>query len=106
MGQIHTLWLGRFISIIFLLTIFLFRQKKPSIPIRWWPFLFIQGLLDAGGYISLFAVGLGEGKEAITIIASTFGGVTVILARIFIKEKIRLIQWVGILLILAGVATL
>ena len=105
-GQIHTLWMGRLVSILFLLLIFYIRQRTPAIPIRWWPLLCVQGLLDTSGYIALFAGSFGPGKEIATVVAATFGGITVLLARIFLKENINTIQCSGIVLILGGVLVL
>lgn len=105
-GEYHTLWLGRIVSIVFLLFLFAFRRRRPAIPRRWWPFLCAQGLLDAGGYIALFAGSMGEGKAIVAVVAATFGAVTVILARVILKEAIGVVQWLGILLVFIGVMVL
>ncbi len=105
-GQTHTLWMGRLVSLAFLLLLFGLRQRRPVIPMRWWPFLCIQGLLDAGGYIALLTGSFGPGKEVVTVVAATFGAVTVLLARVVLKEPISLPQWLGIILIVGGVAVL
>lgn len=105
-GQVHTLWMGRLVSIFFLLLLFMVRRRAPSIPVRWWPFLCAQGILDAGGYIALFAGSHGVGKGIVAVVASTFGVVTVLLARFILKENISTVQWLGILLIFTGVIVL
>ncbi len=105
-GQFHTLWLGRLVSLSFLLLLFLARRRAPNIPYKWWPFLTMQGLLDAGGYIALFAGGIGSGKEIVTVVAGTFGAVTVLLAWVILREKIARLQWLGIILVFAGVMVL
>lgn len=105
-GELRTLWMGRLVSILFLVFLFVVRRRTPDVPVRWWPFLCVQGLLDAGGYISLFAGSLGSGKEIISVIGATFGAVTVALARIILKEAVSTIQWTGIFLIFVGVAVL
>jgi drug/metabolite transporter (DMT)-like permease len=105
-GQTHTLWMGRLVSLAFLLLLFGLRRRRPTIPMRWWPFLCIQGLLDVGGYIALFTGSYGPGKEVVTVVAATFGAVTVILARIILKESISMPQWLGIILIVGGVVVL
>lgn len=105
-GQVHTLWMGRLVSLVFLLLLFAARRRTPSIPFRWWPFVAAQGLLDAGGYIALFAGSLGSGKDTVAVVAATFGVVTVLLARVVLKEVIGVLQWFGILLVFAGVMVL
>jgi len=105
-GHIHTLWMGRIVSLVFLLLLFGVRRRAPSIPIRWWPFITAQGLLDAGGYIALFIGSAGAGKEAVAVVAATFGVVTILLARFILKEKINLRQWLGISIVFTGVMVL
>tara|TARA_B100000029_G_scaffold513826_1_gene614571 strand:+ start:1340 stop:2221 length:882 start_codon:yes stop_codon:yes gene_type:complete len=105
-GQVYTLWIGRLVGILLLLIVFGVRRCKPSIPFRWWPFLGAQGTLDAGGYLFLFAGSYGSGKEIVAVVSATFGVVTILLARVFLKEKITVIQWFGIFLVFTGVAVL
>ncbi|MBL94570.1 MAG: hypothetical protein CFH06_01136 [Alphaproteobacteria bacterium MarineAlpha3_Bin5] len=105
-GQVYTLWIGRLAGILFLLAVFGARRCKPSIPFRWWPFLGAQGTLDAGGYLFLFAGSYESGKEIVAVVSATFGVVTILLARFFLREKIMVIQWFGIFLVFTGVAVL
>jgi drug/metabolite transporter (DMT)-like permease len=105
-GEFHTLWLGRIVSIAVLLALFGIRRRKPTVPKRWWPFLCVQGLLDAGAYIALFAGSTGDGKAIVAVVAATFGAVTIALARVILKEPIGAVQWLGIVLVFAGVMIL
>jgi uncharacterized membrane protein len=105
-GEMHTLWYGRIVSLATLLAVFAYRGTAPHMPMRWWPFLGAQGLLDAGGYMALFAGSTLEGREIAAIVASTFGAVTVLLARIVLKERVAPVQWFGIALVFAGVVVL
>jgi drug/metabolite transporter (DMT)-like permease len=74
--------------------------------LRWWPFLGAQGLLDAGGYLALFAGSTGEGQAIAAVAGSGFGAVTVLLACLVLKERMSLLQWLGIALVFGGVAVL
>jgi drug/metabolite transporter (DMT)-like permease len=105
-GEIQTICMARWISLLVCgLTLLLFRQK-PSIPLRWWPLLGLQGLLDGGAYVALvFSVETG-GPEITAVVASTFATVTVLLARVLLKEAMTWPQWGGIASILAGVGIL
>jgi uncharacterized membrane protein len=105
-GELATLWYGRIASLAALLALFAVRREVPHIPLKWWPFLGAQGLLDACGYIALFAGSLGQGRDVVAVVASTFGAVTVLLARVVLKERIRGVQWLGICLVFIGVVTL
>ncbi|MFO0996598.1 MAG: EamA family transporter [Alphaproteobacteria bacterium] len=105
-GPLETLWLGRLFSIASVLAVFAFARRSPTMPLRWWPFLGAQGLLDASGYLALFAGSTGEGQAIAAVAGSGFGAVTVLLARVILKERMGLLQWLGIVLVFAGVAVL
>ena len=105
-GDFQTLWFGRLVSLATLALIFLARREAPYLPFAWWPFLIFQGLCDAGGYLALFAGSYGSGAEVAAVTASTFGAVTVLLARFILREHITPAQWAGIVLVFAGVVML
>lgn len=105
-GELQTLWLGRLVSLGCIAALFLVRRRRPTLPRRWWPLLGVQGLLDAVGYLSLFAGSRGAGAEIAAVTASTFGAVTTLLARVVLREAVSAAQWVGIVLVFAGVAVL
>jgi len=105
-GEIQTLWMGRFASLATLVLIFAVRRRAPGLPVRWWPFLVAQGLLDAGGYIALFAGSQGDNAEVAAVTASTFGVITVLLAWFILRERINRHQWLGIALVFGGIVIL
>lgn len=105
-GQLQTLWMGRLISLATILLLFAARREAPRIGRRWWPVIAIQGLLDAGGYLFLFAGSSGPGAEIAAVTGSTFGVVTTVLARFILREEIGRMQWIGIVLVFGGVAAL
>ncbi len=105
-GELQTLWLTRLISLAGVVLLFIFSSQKIDLPLRWWPLLVAQGLLDSGGYLALFAGSHGAGSELAAVTASAFGAVTVVLGRIFLREQMTWPQWAGIVLIFAGVAAL
>jgi drug/metabolite transporter (DMT)-like permease len=105
-GQFQTLWLGRLVSLAALLIYFFARRERPGLPRRWWPFLTAQGLLDAGGYLFLLMGSGGPGAEIAVVAASGFAAVTVVLARLVLREAMSGMQWLGVVLIFAGVAAL
>lgn len=105
-GELQTLWMSRVTSLAVLIFFMAAAKQKPCLPVRIWPFLVVQGTLDAGGYLALFAGSAGEGAEVAAVVASTFGVVTVLLARAILKEKVNTAQWAGIALIFTCVAVL
>ena len=83
-----------------------FRRRPPVMQRRWWPLLALQGLLDGAGYLALLVGSEGPGSAVAVVVASAFGAVTVVLARLFLREAMTWPQWVGIALVVGGVAVL
>jgi drug/metabolite transporter (DMT)-like permease len=73
---------------------------------RWWILLAVMGLLDSLALTAVIAAGHQPNAEIATVTSSAFGAVTVILARLFLKEAVAPMQWGGIVLIFAGVGVL
>jgi drug/metabolite transporter (DMT)-like permease len=65
-----------------------------------------MGALDVLGVIAINASGHLPGKEFAGIGISAYGAISVILAIIFLKEKVSGGQWLGLGLIVAGVAAM
>lgn len=105
-GELQTLWLGRWVGIATVLLVFAASRRMPGLPLRWWPVIGIQGMLDATGYLALFAGSQGEGSEIAAVAASGFGAITTILARIFLREIMGPVQWIGVAFVFLGVAVL
>jgi drug/metabolite transporter (DMT)-like permease len=65
----------------------------------------VAALLDTGAWIAwLFGIGKGGLNGAVvTALASLFSAVTVLLAWIFLKERLSKMQWLGVSVILVGV---
>ena len=105
-GEVQTLWLGRLVSLGSIALLFVARRDRPNLPWRWWPVLLGQGLLDAAGYLFLFAGSHGSNPEIAAVAGSTFGAVTTLLARFVLREAIGALQWGGVVLVFAGVAVL
>jgi drug/metabolite transporter (DMT)-like permease len=104
-GEVQTTWLSRITSLAILLLLLVWRGP-PRIPARWWPAVISQGCFDTGGYLALYAGSHGDGAEIAAVTASAFGAVTTLLAWVFLRESIGLVQWLGIAMVFAGVAVL
>lgn len=110
-GELQTTMAARWIGMIALGLVLLSRrgERRPgprSIPVNWWLILAVQGLLDGGAYVALFAASHGPNAEIAAVVASAFSAITVVLARIFLREAMTALQWAGIAMILGGVAVL
>ncbi|MEQ9349557.1 MAG: DMT family transporter, partial [Alphaproteobacteria bacterium] len=105
-GDLQTVWAGRAISLLAILMLFAGRWRRPVVSAAWWPLVMLQGLLDSGAYLALFAGSSGAGAAIAAVVASAFGVVTVLLARVFLREAMSPLQWAGTAVVFAGVAVL
>jgi len=105
-GELQTIWLGRCVGVLACAAMFLVLRQRPRLPVRWWPYLVAQGALDCGAYVALLAGSDGPRATIAVVIASAFGAVTILLARVFLRETMNRAQWLGIAAIIAGVMVL
>jgi drug/metabolite transporter (DMT)-like permease len=105
-GDIETVWLSRIFGLITIGAILLAQSSRPRIPARWLPLLGLMGGLDVTALGTIVAAGSLAEPEFATVVSSAFGAVTVVLARLFLKEPITPAQLAGMALIFGGVAVL
>jgi drug/metabolite transporter (DMT)-like permease len=68
----------------------------------WWLLLAV-GVLDTAAFVANNA-GLSTGQvSVVSVLASLYGAVTVLLSWIFLRERLERSQWLGIALIFAGI---
>lgn len=104
--DVVTLWLGRICGLAAMLAVFPIRRERFSLPLRWWPFFCLHGVLDSGGLLFLLLGSGGRYDEVTAVVASTFSVITVILAWLILKERMTKTQGVGLALIFICVAVL
>ncbi len=105
-GEVEATWISRFTALVTLTPFLLTEQKVPRLkPIHWFG-ITVMGVLDVLGVIAVNASGHLPGKEFAGIGISAYGAGATILAMIFLKEKVSPGQWLGIALIVSGVASL
>lgn len=105
-GEIEATWLSRATALLVLLPFMLSEGKFGPLTKRNWTGIFVMGGLDVLGVIAVNASGHLPGKAFAGIGISAYGAVAVVLAMMFLKEKVSRGQWLGIALIVGGVATL
>lgn len=105
-GEVEVIWFSRIVEVILLSIIIFSRQKFKRVSLRMTGLLIVLGIVDTIGFVALFTA-QGTGDTAIAAVASaTYGLVTVVLARIFLKEPVRPLQWLGFMIVIAGAASL
>ena len=105
-GPWQTMVAVRIVGAILFILWFLMRGETPRLYPRLWPILIVLSLLDTGGYLGVY-LGLGYVNGEFAIVASSaYAVVTVVLARIFLREPVNLAQWGGVGLVAGGIALL
>jgi drug/metabolite transporter (DMT)-like permease len=93
----------RFFSLLGISSILLFTKNKITLTKKAIPILFFQGILETSGYFCLVSAYIFDKASIAVVISSGFGLVTIILARLILKEQISKLQSVGIFLTFLGV---
>jgi drug/metabolite transporter (DMT)-like permease len=97
---------ARWVSVVAAFVHLVIRGRRVVVPAGWrWP-VATQGALDGLAFVALFAAAHGPGSVIAAVVASSFAAVTVMLARLILKEPMSLAQWVGIAMIVIGVGAL
>ncbi len=106
MDPLETVIYIRFFSLIGIATLLFFTRSKIILTKKALPILFFQGILETTGYFCLVSAYAFDKVSIAVVISSGFGLVTVLLARVIIKEQISKIQSLGIFLTFLGVVGL
>lgn len=87
---------ARLFSITLLLLVILFTKKKATPVSGQWTFIILGGLLDACGNC-LFSMAARAGRlDVAAVLGSLYPAATVLLAFVFLKERLLPMQWVGV----------
>ena len=101
-----TLLSGRIVGAVVLGGVFLAMRKAPRMPVRAWPLILLLAVADTLGYVFVYAgLSLENGEFAI-VTSSAYSVVTILLARIILKEQVVPLQWLGVAIVIAGIGTL
>lgn len=105
-GEIESVWLSRIAGSLVVLPLLFLPAKEQFPRLADVPLLLLFGLLDVLAISLIFAAGRADQPELAIACATASGAVTVILARIFLREQVALLRWLGIAATFAGVAGL
>jgi drug/metabolite transporter (DMT)-like permease len=104
LGGFASVWFVRLTTLWVLPLVALATHQPTSIPRGsvWW-FIAGVGILDTAAFVCN-NLGLATDQvSVVTILASLFSAITVILAWIFLEERLHWSQWLGILIIFVGI---
>ena len=101
-----TLLSGRIVGAIVLGGFFIAMRKVPHMPLRAWPLILLLAVADTLGYVFVYAGLAMENGEFAIVTSSAYTVVTILLARIILKEQVVPLQWLGVAIVIAGIGTL
>ncbi|WP_119272451.1 EamA family transporter [Taklimakanibacter deserti] len=104
--ELQSVWISRLAGSAVILPLLLIRPEPLRPQAGYLPVLFLMGLLDVVGTGLLFAAGKSDQPELAAVCATASGAITIVLARIFLKERIVYLRWLGIAATFLGVAAL
>ena len=104
-GEFEATWISRATALLTIAPFMLGEAKPQPLTAKHWIAITAMGALDVAGVTAVNASGHLLGKEFAAVGISGYGAISVVLAMIFLKEKVSYGQWAGILMIAAGVAT-
>ncbi len=103
-GDAVSVWVMRLTALVSLAIFALPMRQSLRLPHGriWWQ-LAAVGVMDTAAYVANNA-GLHIGPvSVVSVLASLYGAVTVLLAWIFLRERLERSQWLGIILIFVGI---
>jgi drug/metabolite transporter (DMT)-like permease len=104
LGASQTVWAIRMTSVLATAIVILLARQSIAPPAeRAAPWILGAGLLDTSAYVFNNLGMKLEQISVVSVLASLYGAVTVILATLFLKEPVSRIQWIGIVAIFAGI---
>ena len=107
LGGTLPVWVNRVIGPLVVLALARPLRQSVGPPVgRVWVLIGAVGVLDTVAFL-LFNFGLEQADSSIvSVLSSLFSAITVLLARLFLKEKLVFNQWLGIGLIFVGVGSI
>lgn len=104
--EVQSSWISRLAGSVLMLPLLLasrpsYETQKPFLPM-----LAGMGLVDILGITLIFAAGKTDQPELANVCATASGAITILLARIFLREKIAYLRWLGIAATFSGIAAL
>lgn len=103
-GGMMPVWISRCVTIgvLMLAALTIRLNLRPPQKSAWLALIGI-GLLDTVGFTSSTLGVLTEQVSIVTVLSSLFSAVTVVLAWIFLRERLERTQWLGVVIIICGI---
>ena len=104
LGSFFPVFLSRAVSTVLVLVVSLAQRQRLSRPRNAWHLVAGVAVFDSIAFAAYNLGIAGSLTAVVSILSSLFSSVTVILAFLFLHERLGKLQWTAVLVILAGVA--
>ncbi|MDA0261922.1 MAG: DMT family transporter [Proteobacteria bacterium] len=105
-GELQALWLNRLVALSSLALFMLVTRTRVGLPRRWRPAFAAMGALDTLGVLAILLGTAGEGAAVAAAASAPVAVVTTLLAATLLRERVPMIQWFGIAVVVAGAGAL
>ena len=104
--EVQSVWISRLAGAAVMLPLLVARPAPIQPQIPYLPMLAAMVLRDVFAITLLFAAGKTDQPELANVCATASGAITILLAWIFLHEKIAYLRWIGITATFLGIAAL
>lgn len=105
-SELPVILIGRVVALAAFLALMAFYRSDLGTARLQWRVLALMGAIDAVALSLVTAAGALPRAEYASVSSSLFGVLTVLLAAWFLKEHVRVVQWLGIATVFSGIAVL
>lgn len=103
-GALPAAWGSRSVAFLCAALAVRVRRGAPRSDRRAYGLTWVQGLLDAAAVTALaYGSGTDSSRTIVPVVGSAFSAVTVVLARLVLKESMTRLQWISIGVLLCGI---
>ena len=104
--EMMTILITRFVAALCLAGLMMVLRVPLLDARREWKILTVMGALDALALACVLSAGNLPNASYASLASSLFGMVTIVLAALFLRERMAVLQWVGVCIIFAGIGYL
>ncbi|WP_264312545.1 DMT family transporter [Pseudomonas putida] len=105
-GAVNMLWMSYLVGALLLMPLVFSVKTKKRIGLSSYGALGGASLFNLGGFTAFSYGALSGSVAVVTVISTLSGGVAAVLGYIFYRDRLTLLQWLGIGLVLAGAVVL
>jgi drug/metabolite transporter (DMT)-like permease len=104
LGYVFPVWISRLVSLLALAVVALLQRKPIERPTGAWGWVIGIAVFDSGAFAAYNAGVAGALTSVVSVICSLYSAVTMLLAFVFLRERLSVFQWAAVGLVFLGIA--